>query len=147
MTDDFMKQWEANKKALKGANVTNKEAVFDALVAAKITRIEVEFDGEGDSGGLTGTVAYDSDSVVGLPPTDVKMIIVETYGSGSEDGTRKLEDAIEILCFDYIGQEGHGSWENNEGPYGTFQFDVAERSVALSFHARVEEVVTSTYEF
>jgi hypothetical protein len=47
--------------------------------AAKITRLEVEFDGEGDSGGLTGTTAYNGDAVVGIPPASVKLILVEYW--------------------------------------------------------------------
>jgi hypothetical protein len=56
MTDfaDFSKLYQNHKRALAEANVLNKAVLFDALVAAGITRLTIEFDGEGDSGQLNG---------------------------------------------------------------------------------------------
>jgi hypothetical protein len=147
MIDDFIKRMQENQNALKAANLVNKAAVFDALTAAMITRLEVEFDGEGDSGGLTGTTAYNGDAVVGIPPASVKLILVEYYGTETTEGEKALTDAIEILCFDYIGEAGHSGWENNDGAYGTFRFDVANRRIELEFNARFTDVSTSTHEF
>ena len=46
-----------------------------------------------------------------------------------------LHDAIETLCYDYLSQT-HGGWENNDGAYGTFEFDVQQRSIRLDFDER-----------
>lgn len=37
-----------------------------------------------------------------------------------------LHDAIETICYDYLSQT-HGGWENNDGAYGIFRFDVQQR--------------------
>ena len=39
-------------------------------------------------------------------------------------------------------EEAHGGWEDNLGAYGDFVFDVAERSITLNYHERIE---TSEY--
>lgn len=48
--NDVFKHYELHLKATAEANKSNKPVVFDALAAAGLTRITVDFDGEGDSG-------------------------------------------------------------------------------------------------
>ncbi len=37
-----------------------------------------------------------------------------------------VRDAIERLAYDFL-EETHDGWENSDGAYGDFIFDVAER--------------------
>ena len=39
-----------------------------------------------------------------------------------------LEAAIETLVYDYL-ETTHPGWEINDGAFGTFVFDVAERTI------------------
>ena len=57
-----------------------------------------------------------------------------------------LREAIETLCYDYL-EESHGGWENNDGAFGEFHFDVAERSVDLEFHGRFSDTFTTNHTF
>jgi hypothetical protein len=57
-----------------------------------------------------------------------------------------LREAIEELCYDYLSDK-HDGWENNDGGFGTFVFDVATRAIELEFNARFIEFTTSTHEF
>ena len=55
--DDFMAKYEHHKDLLRQANLANKAAVFDALQAAEIASVQVEFDGVGDSGQIDDITA------------------------------------------------------------------------------------------
>lgn len=52
-----------------------------------------------------------------------------------------MKEAIERLAYDFL-EETHGGWENNEGAYGDFLFDVTERTITLNYNERIE---TSEY--
>jgi hypothetical protein len=56
-------------------------------------------------------------------------------------GLHPLTQAIEQLAYDFL-RETHAGWENNEGAYGDFHFDVTERSITLNYNERIE---TSEY--
>jgi hypothetical protein len=57
-----------------------------------------------------------------------------------------LREAIEELCYGYLTQE-HGGWENNDGAFGEFTFDVRAASIKLEFNARFTDYSTSTHKF
>jgi hypothetical protein len=118
--------------ALAAAGIASVLVVFDALAAAGIASVLVEFDGEGDSGQIEYICADDSAEI---PQTFIEMQQV-AWGTGKLDSVQTtLREAIEKLCYDFLDQE-HGGWENNDGAYGEFTFDVAERTVNLDFNAR-----------
>lgn len=52
-----------------------------------------------------------------------------------------MKEAIERLAYDFL-EETHDGWENNEGAYGDFLFDVAARTITLNYNERLE---TSEY--
>jgi hypothetical protein len=69
------------------------------------------------------------------------------YGlSELSEATYQLREAIEVLCYDCLEQE-HGGWENNDGAYGTFTFDVLQRTIELEFNGRFTDVATSHHQF
>ena len=39
-----------------------------------------------------------------------------------------------------ILEQTHGGWENNDGAYGEFTFDVAERTIKLDFNERISDI-------
>jgi hypothetical protein len=49
--------------------------------------------------------------------------------------TVSIADAIERLAYDFLEQT-HCGWENNDGAYGDFTFDVAERTITLDYNER-----------
>jgi len=54
-------------------------------------------------------------------------------------------EEVETLCLDFLGDE-HDGWENNDGAEGTFEFNVADRTIQLVFNSRWSEVTTPTHD-
>jgi hypothetical protein len=142
-TADIEAAYQNHQKAVAEANVMNKRAVFDALVAAGIATVNVEFDGEGDSGQIQGIAADDSPEV----PNIAIELQKAPWGSGKLDSSQStLREAIETLCYDYLEQH-QGGWENNDGAFGEFIFNVAERRIELEFNARFSDSTVFNYSF
>jgi hypothetical protein len=145
-TTEIFTAYEIHQKALTEANLFNKTAVFDALAAAGITTVAVTFDGEGDSGQLEEIVAYSSEGPGQIPSTSIKFSF---SGWGNDDPVVRdipLAEAIEDLCYGYLSQE-HGGWENNDGAYGDFTFDIVQRRIELDLHARYSDSVYYGHTF
>jgi hypothetical protein len=145
--NDFLDFYDRHLKAVAKANELNKAVVFDALAAAGLTRVEVEFDGEGDSGQIEGIYA-----LCRRCARRAARIVPDPTPGGAErrrsqrlhDGD--LHDAIETLCYDYLSQT-HGGWENNDGAYGIFEFDIPNRSIHLDFNERFTDTTNYSHDF
>jgi len=144
--NDFLQQYELYLKAVAKANELNKAVVFDALAAACLTRVAVEFDGEGDSGQINDITAYTGESPAGLPSTSLKLHRAPQNGGDLRTAEADLRDAIETLCYDYLSQT-HGGWENNDGAYGAFEFDIPNRSIRLDFNERFSDSTLHSHDF
>lgn len=144
--DNFISAYERHAASLRRNVAVNKAAVFDALAAATITSVTVEFDGEGDSGGIESVTAWRGDASLEVPADSVPF--QQTYFDTDALVTTQLtlRDAIEGLCYDCLAQDNDG-WENNDGAYGTFTFDVAARTIELEFNERFTDVTTNMHEF
>jgi hypothetical protein len=97
MTDyaDFWKLYQSHNKAIAEANVLNKAVIFDALAAGGITRLTIEFDGEGDSGQLNGVAAYSGETQTTLPPTLITLHRSQLNTHGLITHSEVLTEAIE----------------------------------------------------
>lgn len=129
------------EKLCESIHSENKAALFGALAQAGITSVEVIFDGYGDSGQIEDITAKSGDRDAALPAGSIELAHADW---GSPDITRythPLKDAIEQLAYDFL-RETHAGWENNEGAYGDFLFDVTERTITLNYNERIE---TSEY--
>jgi hypothetical protein len=133
-------------EALAEAWKLNKAAFFDALSAAHITEVTVTFDGEGDSGQVNDINAFRGDEPVQLPEQTLAIRTVNWDGSATAVVEQAFGSALETICYDFLEQE-HGGWENNDGAFGEFTFNVAERTVELEFNGRYSDVHTSTHAF
>lgn len=132
---DFDLDYKRYQDALAIANKRTKELLFDALRDAGITRVTAEFDGEGDSGQIDNIIAFVGDQTTPLPETEIKVHSA-TFGSPKVSAHRQaLTCAIENVCYGYLEHE-HDGWENNEGAYGEFVFEVEERKISLDFNER-----------
>jgi hypothetical protein len=144
--NDFLKHYELYLKAVVNANELNKAVVFDALAAAGLTRVTVDFDGEGDSGQINDITAYTGEAPAEFPSTALTLHQAAQNRGDPRTTTVSLHDAIKILCYDYLSQT-HGGWENDDGAYGTFEFDVPNRSIHLDFNARFTDATHSGHDF
>jgi hypothetical protein len=145
-TEDFATLYEKNRKAQAEANAINKAVLFDALSAAGITSVSVNFNGEGDSGQIEDITASANGNPQQLPDVQLSIQQVE-WGTGKQDNHETaIRDAIEQLCYDFLEQE-HGGWENNDGAFGEFTFEVAGRTINLEFNGRYCDFTTSSHTF
>jgi hypothetical protein len=136
---------ERNRRA-EAVRPDNKTALFDALAAAGITLVTVTFDGSGDSGQIEDITAQSDDRTVDLPQGE---ITIATVAWGTDKVTAismGVEAAIEQLAYDFLS-ETHGGWENNDGAYGEFSFDVAARTITLDYNERYTATEFYSHEF
>lgn len=113
--DDFSKRYQDHKKAIAEANMLNKAVVFDALAAGKVTRVTIEFDGEGDSGQLNDITAFSGDTHIKLPAIPVTLRRSQWNTDGLITQSEALDGAIETLCYDYLEQK-HGGGRTTTAP-------------------------------
>jgi hypothetical protein len=138
-TDTGASDWEAMhathdalRSKLQGQN---KAALFDALATAGITHVVVSFDRYGDSGQIENIEVKADDAIVAMPETDIE-IASATWGEALPDRTIvRVAEAVEQLAYDLLN-DTHCGWENNDGAYGDFIFDVAERTITLDYNER-----------
>jgi len=138
--------YERKREAAAKLSRANKHAVFDALEAAGITHVLVEFDGSGDQGQIESVIASRVDQRVELPETQITIQNPSCSDTGVTTVEQTLAEAIETLCYDLLDEE-HDGWQDNEGAFGEFHFDVAARTIELHFNARYLEVSNSFHEF
>ena len=145
LTDWFEKDREHVRRA-EELLPANKSVLFDALAAAGITSVTVNFDGYGDSGQIEDIEAKTGDEIVELP--DERIEIADPIWGSAEikRQTHTIREAIEHMAYAFLCQT-HEGWENNDGAYGDFTFDVAERTIALDYNERYTSSENYTHEF
>jgi len=146
MSDDFETRCAQHKELRAKVNELNKAVLFDALTPAGITIINVDFDGEGDSGQINGVSALAGDQPADLPATRLTLQLLRWGQTEPTPSEFTLEAAIEALCYDYLEQK-HDGWENNEGGYGEFRIDVDKRTIELEFNGRFIDTWTDNHTF
>jgi uncharacterized protein DUF6878 len=124
----------------------NKQAVFDALAAAGITIVAVAFDGYGDSGQIENVEAKADEDLVALPSGEVEIASAVWDEAEAERSVMTVHEAIERLVFDFLGMT-HDGWENSDGAYGDFTFDVGERTITLDYNERYMQSEYSQHVF
>ena len=142
--DAFMARWHAHEKRAAELHPANKASLFSALQCAGISRVAVRFDGVGDSGQIEDVEAFAGEATVELPENISIEIVRLHFGEDEPERlTEPLREAVETLAYAFLEQT-HAGWENNEGAYGDFEFDVAEGTITLDYNERVE---TSNHHF
>jgi hypothetical protein len=143
---DFIAKYAQHREAVAKANDLNKAVVFDALAAAGITDVFVEFDGCGDSGQIEGVSARANDAPISFPTTTVNLHTAPWSQAELPVKETSLSQAVEDLCYGCLEQT-HPGWENNDGAYGDFHFVVAERRITLDFNGRFTDTWSDTHTF
>jgi len=143
----WLAQHQDHARRVAEALPLNKAALFDALARAGVTSVIVSFDGCGDSGQIEQVEARADDAVVELPADQVEFV-EPLFGDAEKvnRSTHTVADAIETLVYALLEQT-HSGWENNDGAYGDFAFDVEKRTIELDYNERYTESVNSYHEF
>lgn len=143
---DFDEKQRAYKTLSESIHAANSDALFPVLAAAGITSILVRFDGSGDSGQIEEIDILAGEKPVSFP--DGQVSIQRAYWGSSEPELTEcsVNDAVETLVYAFL-EETHGGWENNEGAYGEFTFNVAERTITLDYNERYEDSHYTQHRF
>ncbi|ATE66789.1 DUF6878 family protein [Rhizorhabdus dicambivorans] len=132
---DFVKEMAALKTSL-----------FDTLASHGIVSLTVTFDGCGDSGQIEDIAAFDEHGQVALKGLALPGPDSQPEGIPDAAAPERIEDAIESLAYDLLASE-HCGWENNDGAYGEFTFDVATRKITLEHNERFTSSELYTHEW
>ena len=113
-----------------------KAAIIDPLRNAEIARVEIRFDGCGDSGAVEECVCLDAAGVP-IPCPEVSLMAGEA-DSVDRTGSREpqsLGRALEQLTYLAL-ERHHPGWEINDGACGELVIDVAEATFVLDCSLR-----------
>jgi len=113
-----------------------KVAILPRLQDAGIARVEIRFDGCGDSGAVEECACLDA-AGAGIPCPDVTLLEGEAY-SVDRTGSREpqsLGQALEQLTYLAL-ERHHPGWEINDGACGELVIDVAEATFVLDCSLR-----------
>lgn len=125
-----------------GVDAHNKAVLLRALAEADLVRVDVAFDGYGDEGQIVGISCIGADDCErDSPLAQIEVQSVIHDGSGVTSSVMPAARAIEHVCYDLLEQH-HSGWENNEGGYGSFTFDVARELITYTHNERYEHVET-----
>ena len=124
----------------------NKGATFDALAAVGITIVTISFDGYGDSGQIESVEAKAGEDVVPLAAGTITITSPLWCQLEPETKQMSVYDAIEKLAYEFL-EDTHGGWEDGEGAYGDFTFDVSARTITLDYNERYIETHYHQHEF
>jgi hypothetical protein len=135
LSSDWGAKSAAHNRLHEELQPRNKAALFDALAAAGVTHVVVGFDGYGDSGQIENIEVKAGDATVAMPQADIEIARAVWGEAEPERSLVSIGDAIERLAYDFLEQT-HGGWEDNDGAYGDFTFDVAARAITLDYNER-----------
>lgn len=150
-----MEQIAEDRKNRATSAELNKAALVEAIKPIGLTRIEVDFNGSGDSGQVD-EVRYFKGKKEPKDLETIKRTLVQqakindstTYCETKKEWvttTRSpnIEELVEQICYDLL-EANHGGWEINEGSYGEFVFNFGKgNKIDLTFNQRVESVETT----
>ncbi len=123
----------------------NKNLIFAALAEAGIQTLTLGFDGCGDSGQIDDIEAWSTGNDSVAFPSNRKLQLVST-APDYPPTEFTLQQAIETLVYDYLDETCYG-WEDNEGGFGTFVFDIPARTITLKHNVRFTDFVTHNHSF
>ena len=144
--DDYEAKYEAARRLEADILPGNKVVLFEALNAAGIATVTIEFEGSGDSGQMEPPCArMANETVVAIPDRQIDLKRID-WSLGLIAESLSLLEAVESLAWRLLGDK-HCGWENNDGGYGTFTFDVAARAISLEYNERYTETNYHEHEF
>ena len=122
-TLDYAAQTAAAQKKAEAARVETRTALFMELRALGVTLLEVQYEGYGDSGNVEDVTPT---------PTEIKL---------DTDLNRRVED----FAWDFAYALNPG-FENNEGGYGSLEWNLETDKITISHSNRYVESDTTEYE-
>lgn len=107
----------------------NLPEVARQLKAAGVRRVKIEYDGCGDSGQIESIVYHDAPGQPLDPTNAVGM----------------TEEALKDLFYD-LTEARHPGWENSDGAFGEFDWDLAGDTLSHVHSDRFTDYLTTEHE-
>lgn len=109
----------------------NIKVLFASLAQNGIVKVEINFDGAGDSGSIEDTKCYidDPDAELGRSVTENPKIITDA-----------LVEELTNLGYHILNQYYSYDWYNNDGGYGTINIDIKEKNWDIEGWQRVSDI-------
>jgi|LakMenEpi03Aug12_release.lakeMendotaPanAssembly.Ray.scaffolds.fasta_scaffold372861_2 hypothetical protein len=153
---DFLSTYRDYAAAQRREAEAARATLMRVLKAEGVTRVEVEFDGSGDSGSIEAPVFFKrrgkgyatGTEFAGKEVPGSEFEASDWSGGKCKKVTRQktIGELIEDVCYGILGSE-HGGWEINEGSFGTFIFRVDDDKVLVTFNQRIESVESYDEEY
>jgi len=145
--DDVYLKWDRHEALAARLLPLNKARLLAALAAGGISTVIIRFDGSGDSGQIEEVEALDADNVeVQIPAVLVEIMEQPWDAEVAVAVTMLLDAAIEAHVYHLLGAT-HPGWENSDGAYGEFTFDVATGVIRLEHADRYIATDKYAHEF
>jgi hypothetical protein len=142
--------WDAKQAAYDRLNAEllprYKAMLFNALAAASVTAVVVSFDGYGDEGQIKNIEVKAGEQVVAMPAEHIELARAVWDKTAPECSTVSVTDAVEHFVYVLL-EKTHCGWENNDGAYGDFTFEVAALTITLDYNERYTSSEYFQYEF
>lgn len=134
----------------KDMDMFNATAVREVLALHKIDKVDVGYDGSGDSGSIESVEFSKNGKVITLLGVTVEVWEKvsnyssenNTYATNFISSEMQISEAFERLAENVLDRRGI-DWYNNDGGFGNITFSVNENTVSLDHSQRV----SSTEEF
>lgn len=117
----------------------NKQRLMDALRTRAVTNVTVNYEGSGDSGGITDVTFTPAVDVNASDEDEAKVTLLQlrTHYDGKEmrhtveEVSLELEDALEHFAFAILSAF-HSGWEINDGSSGWIDISVETGEVSVT---------------
>jgi hypothetical protein len=120
------------KKTFKG--------ICDFLLNHDIVKVNVCYDGYGDSGAIEEISAVDNIDEAGK---DFTKLFALRAPKTSTESVAEIRQSIEELCYEILPS----GWEINDGAFGDIEIFPLERHICLTCNERYTDFTTSQDEF
>lgn len=128
---------------------------FKALAKLGITRIEIEYDGCGDSGCIESLTAFGARKKRFAIPASKMLTVTLIETSYNAETNRRIvtpvrkklpvRNAIEQWAYDVLEKHFPG-WELDGGSHGIITIDVGKQTACLDHDLRIEETISHSVE-
>ena len=112
-----------------------------------IASVVIRFDGCGDSGQIEEMEAHDGQGVsLTIPATLIEILDLPWDGEIARAQVMPLDQSLEAYTYRLLGSS-HPGWENNDGAFGEFSFDVVAGTIRLDHHERYTAIEDYSHEY
>jgi hypothetical protein len=138
---DWLADIEAADKRDRDRLPAAKAVLLAALKKTRAALVTVEYDGEGDSGQITGIGAVTAlAKPAKLPKGPFSLQLCD-----ADSSYVSIEEVLDAFAWAVL-RAYHGGFENNEGGFGTLTIDVAKGTITLDHNDRIIDVSNTLTE-